>query len=149
LYTYPATAGGDGTITDIAGYLKSVTADNPKIHWVIYDASNRVDYSTEWEEALPSSYAKYESVAQVGATISAQTYYLGFHADGRFDWIAAYDAGTNPRYKSSAYSYPPPATWSPTTSGTDRKFTIYATYTPSGGGAAAEPTPQIIIIESD
>ncbi len=146
LYTYPFTSGGVGTLTDIYGYAKADSESTNGFHLLIYDDSNRIDYSsTEWN-TITNTYIKYDSAVAIGASIVNQIYHLGFFIDNRFDETFAYDndVSDNPEFEVTAYSYPPPATWSPTTSGSNRKFSIVATFD-EGGGAATYSNAELRI----
>lgn len=125
IYTYPFTSGGSGTLTNITFYANLVSVNN---HFVIYDASNRIDYSEQLNENFGPDWKV--TTAQVGATISNQEYYMGFfQASTSNAHYYDIDTGDYNEYQQVSYSTPPPANWTPSTSGQSRKFSIYCTYT--------------------
>jgi len=140
LYAYNYT-GGAGTISSFSAYYDDSVG---KLHIILYDASNRIDYGAERTINGGNALDWYTDNAVVGATISAQTYYMGFYTDSGSDWYYDTDDTGHNQYEAVAYSSPPPATWSKTQSTAHRKFSIYCTYTawqprpglisPSGGG---------------
>lgn len=146
LYTYAFACPAAGTVTQISFYETSISDVTANQSFVAYDASNRTDYSPELNEDWDPGWRTQN--VQVGATLSAQTYYLGFFCQGA-GYVAFYfdtDAGATNWYESVAYTYPPPATWTKSQSAQTRKFAIYVTYTPSGEEEEEEPEMQVDII---
>ena len=135
----------DGTLTNITGYNSTnTTPPGSDFSLAIYDASNRIDYTTpEQTDDVAADWHSFSVV--VGASLSSgTTYFIAFvygNGSSSTDMKLYYDSlGHYPEYEYIDYSYPPPATWSPSTSSSDRTLSIYATYTagtPPSGTARA------------
>jgi len=150
LYTYPFDCSESGTADSLTCYVSVSDVADPAWCLIMYDASNRIDYSPEQTaQGDGLSHPFWLSMeAVVGGSVSSGEFCLGWHADGApFGAIAmAYDtdAADSNEYESPvAYSYPPAATWTPSTSSQSRKFSIYCTYS----GAPPEAGQVIIIGE--
>jgi hypothetical protein len=134
-------AAGD-EITSVSVYTENTVAAK-RINAALYDASNgsRLALGTEQTQALdttewrtiPISYTV-SSVTDIFIVVQAEG------GSGVCDCQWDTDSGVTSYYDSAAsYGYPPPATWSGAGWGTDldRDISLYATYTPAGGGASA------------
>ena len=133
IYTYPFT-GVEGDLVSISAKHTDWSPGGGAL--VIYDASNRIDY-TAYQSWGSAGWA-YDVSLIIGATVSVSTYYLGW-CTGTQGLYFDSDAGNNNFYQT-VYSSPPPATWTKTQSGQTRKFSIYATVAVS----ALEVTTQAV-----
>jgi len=134
------TDGSDGTITSMT-YFGFSTAGGKKVMLTLHNPNNTVNsYTDEWTTAVFDG--EHEISIDLGGTILASTsYYLGFWIANNDDNRIYYDStgGTGFYDNTQTYDSGAPDTLDPTDYGT-RKFSIYATYTPSGGGSSASPS---------
>lgn len=113
------------TATDCYMGVYSVSSDRP---------SARLLYTSEFT-GIADWYNKWKTETISGSSLSAADYFLVFGSSSDADIYLKYDSGTAKYYQQmSTYSYAPPSSWTSLVE-TDWKFSIYATYTESGGGA--------------
>jgi len=130
IHTYPFECPGNGTAQTLTVYYSVVGEEGTAYCFVIYNSSNRIDYTEEPFTCMGAEWWEFDLLEN--ADLSAQTYYLGIYknavSDEGFYWYYDTDTSNNNYYENRTYSYPPPTTWSPT-SNYNRKFSIYCTYT--------------------
>jgi hypothetical protein len=139
-----------GTITSFSWYMLNNGASQFS-HGVLYGggsgSQNRLDYSTEDTSNNDNRWTTQTAVA--GYTfLGSTTYRLGF-----FHFLnqttVAYDSGIEVSYFSDGtYQYPANNTGTFTDTGYgSQKYSIYATYTASGGGGTSSTDSGVLIFE--
>jgi hypothetical protein len=141
LYTYPFDSPEAGTLQSITGYCSSSLSEQ-SMGMACYNDTARVDYTNENIGTISLGWITINVVG--GATLSAQTYNLGFTGNAPSNvLVCKYDTGAlNSVYTANNYSYPPPDPRS-VTHFNHFMWSVYATYTAGGGGGAAPATGYI------
>lgn len=124
-----------GTVASITACV-NVYAGTAKFKWALFDTSNNKIAQTNEVTRSSTPYDWLSSNLTAPSVLSAGNYYLWAKGDpDGSDGVASDSASNISRYESMAYASAFPATIvSPTTS--DKKMSIYATYTASGGSSA-------------
>ena len=149
-------AAGNGTSLTISAMVANYSTPTNKIKGAVYDASNNlVTNGTSNEKTdLTGTVGDWtlNFASPISPTFTAQTYWLAANGDAAgFPFGEGtqyyYDSGTanQAKYISNAYTSFPPATLSGGTN-QNNKYSIYATYTPSGGGGTVAKKRQPVII---
>src|SRR3990167_3079672 len=138
-----APSGGDGTVSNIKCYCTWSTASS-YARALIYLVSDNSLVGDTNDDTLINSLTWWQfDFSSPPSVINATNYWLAmFGGESSAEKLSIrYDTGTDgdSDQQSIAYAFPSPPSapnpWVPSNTLINRKYSIYATYTPSGGGA--------------
>jgi len=137
LFGTKATLPVDAVITKMTAYIKTaVTAQKYKLCIYADVAGSPAGLeAVTIERSLSSQDQDEDFLFASNPTLAAGDYWLGIMSDGVGSGIIYYDGVGNTEYKNITYNAPP----NPFGASTSlvREYTIYATYTPLGGGSVS------------
>jgi len=141
--------GISGVVNSISLYCKYVTSRTARFTMHIYDTSspsNKIDVSQEITPISTMSWLTGNSTLSPTLSVGT-TYYLTEMQKNSYSYVGYDTQVPYNKYKSSITygTWPSTITWNGNY--TTIIISIYATYTPGGGGGAVAPSPQVIIIE--
>jgi hypothetical protein len=136
-------AGSDETITNIYIHAKKSSATDTNMQVSAYSIDTYLDVrlGTTKKIAVTNTDLAWLSVSMSDSMSSGVTYGLGFGCYGEAGSVTrSYDSGSGDNYTIHNTSEALPENWTSLSTGT-AIYSIYATYTESGGGSAL---PQIV-----
>jgi len=124
----------NGTAESITAYILA-GAGTPVKFGIYKDSDNsRVGYTEEWITTALYNDWKTLNIVSGGTLVQNTDYFLVWWRDTTGSATFYYDTGVTRGYQNIAYNgFPNP--WEPTKTDNSWKFSIYCTYTPSGGQA--------------
>jgi hypothetical protein len=133
--TFKATPAFAGTTSKISAYIASTNTNHVKT--ALYDGT-ALQSPQSGEIHVDTTATWWDFDVSIG--ITAKEYNIAYFYDGSVTWLTRYydnAAGAGNLYALAYGSFPNPASWT----GTTRDYSIYCTYTPTGGAADISSYP--------